>query len=198
MIFVRFLRDEGLNLNETKTKIKPSKQLYRKENLIDRLFQKAKEEIGKSNIQIEVESIYGFQTIWAKAGDVYPTEEIELQAVRKLYNFNTTDLEEREKVDRFCLPYLTKASDDIAIEDSLQKLVKYPYLAHIYSNYLRPFALKNVSISKQIETIINDVDLPYDWSLMWMIAVLVEAESVSEGSVNNAFKIVVDSRSRGT
>lgn len=190
----KILRDEGLNLNESKTDIMEASSLYVEETEIDRLFQQAREEIQNSEVLIEVEGQYGFETIWATGEQAYEGDEIELIAVRALYNSITTNPLESEKIERFCLPYFALAHDNSAIERSLQRLTTCPHSSRIYCNYLKSFACNDSSISSQIEQIVKNGTMAYDWSLIWPIAVLIEANVVDTTTVNESIRIVEDSR----
>jgi len=190
----RMLRDEGLNLNESKTDIIPTSELIAEETEIDRLFHAARQEISDTELELPVETPYGFETIWASYGDILPAEEIELRAVKELYEMVSRTTSEAAKIERFCLPYLLRAGDRIAVERSLNGIVLRPHLSRMYCNYLLPFAQTDTEISRRLESIILSEELPYDWSLIWPIAALIDADSVSVDTTNQAIRIIEDSR----
>ncbi len=188
----RFLRDEGLNLNESKTKLLQSKDLLAEETQIDRLLNKAKREIREIPVLIEME--YGFQSIWGKVEEVLPAEEVELMAVKEVYRKISDNVVDAERIEKLCLPCLSKALDDIAIGRSLSGVVSRPYLSKLYCTYLRPFAHGDSAISRQLELIIRNDELPYDWSLIWPMAVLIEVNSIASETVNKTISIIEDRR----
>ena len=193
----RMLRDEGLSLNESKTGIYPTNRLVAEETEIDRLFGAARQEIRETELEVSIDTPYGFQTMWVPARLVLPQEEIELIAVEELYrktSDTTVDDEKAEKIEKFCLPYLSRVGNKIAIERSLDGIVSRPHLSKIYCNYLLPLAQSDSEVSKQLEFIIANDQLPYDWSLIWPIAALIDVNSVSNETVTKAMQIIQDSR----
>jgi len=94
----RMLRDEGLNLNESKTDIIPTSELIAEETEIDLLFHAARQEITDTELELQVETPYGFETIWATYSDILPEKEIELRAVKELYGMVESPL--RRSKDR--------------------------------------------------------------------------------------------------
>lgn len=190
----RILRDEGLSLNESKTDIFESHKLLREETEIDRLFDAAKREIRETEVEGLTETPYGFQTIWLPQEELLEKEEIELLAMEELYQKTSDTNVDAEKIERFCLPYLRQAQDDIAVERSLEGVISRPYLSKVYCSYLKPFAQDNSDISKQLEVVIRNHDLPYDWSLIWPMAALINVDSIANETVTKALKIIEDSR----
>lgn len=190
----RIIRREGLNLNESKTKVVPSSRLLAEETEIDRSFSEAKQEISDTPVLIEMEDDYGFQNIWAWSGDVIPDEEIELGATRALYGKISENEASAEKIERFCLPYLAKAHDDIAVEKSIQGVTANQHLSSTYCAYLIGFAQRDRAVSEQLESIVREDNLIFDWALMWPIAVLLEVDTVASSTVKQAIKIIQDSR----
>jgi len=190
----RILRDEGLNLNERKTKIVQTHELLAEETEIDRLFNNAKEEIRKVGAEIILETPYGFQSIWLTADEGLPEEKVELVAMEELYNKVTEATVDAEKIEKFCLPYLAQTRNDIAVEKSLEGIISRPYLSKIFCSYLMPFARDNSDISKELESIIVNDELPYDWSLIWPIATLIDVDSIEDETITKALRIIEDSR----
>ena len=117
----RILRDEGLNLNESKTKILQTDDLLAVETEIDRLFDEAKEEVRQATLaEVLTEEIgYGFQSIWVIEEEVLPEKEVELIAIEELYRKILGNVVEVEKIEKFCLPYLSQARNHIAVARSL-------------------------------------------------------------------------------
>ncbi len=190
----RLLRDEGLNLNESKTKILRTNELLAEETEIDHLFDAAKEEIREVGAEMLLETPYGFQSTWLTEEEGLPEEEVELTAVKELYGKIFVNVADAEKIERFCLPYLLRACSDIAVERSLEGLVLRPHLSKTYCSYLKVFARANDDISRQLGLIIENEDLPYDWSLIWPLAVLIDVDSVPSETVTKAIRVIEDSR----
>lgn len=188
----RILRSEGLNLNESKTKIDDTENLIEEETEIDRLFTLAKQEIRDTDLPILIESQYGFQTAWVPGEVVLEPIQIELQAVEDLYTEGVTDVRKSEKVERFCLPYLAQVQNTLAVERSLENITVRPHLSKVYCNYLMHLVRDNADISAGLESIVGGQDIPYDWSLIWPIVVLTEANSVSSMIVDRALQILQD------
>ena len=189
----RILRDEGLNLNESKTKIIKTDELIAEETEIDRLFDRAKEEIRDVGTEVLLETSYGFKSIWLTKEEGLPEEKVELVAMEELYK-NVSEVEiDADKIEKFCLPYLARTRNEVAVERSLEGILLRPYLSRIYCSYLKPFARDSNDISNQLESIIVDDELPYDWSLIWPIAVLIDVNSIASKTVTKVLRILEDS-----
>jgi len=189
----RILRDEGLNLNESKTKIVQTDELLEEETEIDRLFEQAKNEVRELALAEALsETLYGFQSIWGVEEEDLPEEEVELQAMRELYQQVSDNVVDAEKIERFCLPYLAQAGSDIAVDRSLEGVIVRPHLSKMYCSYLRLFARGNRDISRRLERIVGDEELPYEWSLIWPMAVLIDVDSVASQTVTKAIQIAED------
>ncbi|MGD9115749.1 MAG: RNA-directed DNA polymerase [Dehalococcoidia bacterium] len=190
----RILRDEGLNLNESKTDILQTHDLLAEETEIDRLFSRAKKEVREIGAEVELETPYGFQSVWLTAEEGLPEEKVELVAMEELY-YKVSDTEvDSDKIEKFCLPYLAKTLNDVAVGRSLEGILLRPYLSKMYCSYLMPFAREDIDVSKRLESIITDDELPYDWSLIWPMAVLIDVDSIENGTVTKALRIMEDSR----
>lgn len=189
------LRDEGLNLNESKTKIAETSELLAEETEINRLFGQAKDEIRECALAEALsETAYGFQTIWGVEEEGLPEKETELQAMKELYQQVTDSFVDAEKIEKFCLPYLAQAGSGIGVERSLEGIIERPHLSKMYCSYLRLFARGNIDISRQLESVVVSATLPYEWSLIWPIAVLIDVESVARDTITKAIQILEDAR----
>ena len=190
----KILRDEGLNVNESKTRILKSDDLIEEETEIDRLFARAKQEVRETKLPVRVESHYGFQTIWLSSEEILEPVEVELQAVEDLYieGIQGEHRIEIERVEKFCLPYLARSGNATAVDNSLNNILRYPHLSKLYCNYLSRFVRDNKDITQRLESVVASPEMPYDWSLIWPIATLTEASSVSSKTIDRAIQILHD------
>jgi hypothetical protein len=186
----RILRDEGLNLNESKTKIIKTDELIAEETDVDRLFDKAKKEIRDIGTEVFLETPYGFQSIWLTGEEGLSEEKVQLAAIEELYNTDTDEEVDLEKIEKFCLPYLAQTHNDIAVTKSLEGITLKPHLSKIYCSYLMPFARNDINISRKLESILINDDLPYEWSLIWPIAALIDVDSIESRTVTQALRIL--------
>lgn len=185
----RILRNEGLHLNESKTCIIESEKLLREESELDRMFQEAREEIEGG---LEIQELYGFVHIWNPERDEELTEEdVELQAVGALYEkIGEVSGVQEEKIERFCLPILSAAGSILAADRTLDGIQARPHLSQLYCSYLVRIISSNPEIGKRLENYILGGGLPYDWQMMWCIAALIEAKSVSKPTLSTVFNIL--------
>ena len=185
----RILRNEGLHLNESKTCIIESEKLLREESELDRMFEQAREEIEGG---LEIQEIYGFVHIWNPERDEELTEEdVELQAVEALYDkIGEVSGAQEEKIERFCLPVLSAAGSRLAVDRTLDGICVRPHLSQLYCSYLVRLISSNPDIGKKLETYILKSSLPYDWQMMWCIAALIEAKSVSTSTISTVFNVL--------
>jgi len=114
--------------------------------------------------------------------------------MKELYQQVTDNLVDADKIEKFCLPYLAQAGSDIGVERSLEGIIERPHLSKMYCSYLRLFARGNIDISRQLESVVVSAELPYEWSLIWPIAVLIDVESVARDTITKAIQILEDAR----
>jgi hypothetical protein len=185
----KILRGDGLHLNESKTYIVESEKLLREETELDGMFEDARNEIESG---LAIEEVYGFVHIWSPQEDRVLTEEdLEVKAVEALYEkIGEVRESQEEKIDRFCLPILSAAGQTIAVDRALEGISVRPHLSQLYCSYLVSLVPSNPDIGIELEKRISDGTLPYDWQLMWCIAVLIEAKSVATTTISTAFTIL--------
>ena len=187
----RTLRNDGLHLNESKSGILNSHSLLREETELDRKFKSARAEIEESMGGTEV---YGFLTFWKSEEEEATEEDIESEAVELLYGeVASASAAQAEKIERFCLPILSATGSEIAIERCLGGIGDRPHLVQLYSAYLARFVSSKTEIVRGLESLVRKGDLIYDWQLMWPIAALIPAGSVSNQTVTSAFRTLRDS-----
>lgn len=185
----RILRNDGLHLNESKSYIVESENLLREETELDRMFEEAREEIESA---LDIEEIYGFVHIWnPEHGEELTEEDVELRAVEALYGKigDVTESQE-EKIDRFCLPILSAAGKSLAVERALEGIRVRPHLSQLYCSYLVSVISSNPDIGRRLEEQILAGQLPYEWQMMWCIAALIEAKTVSTAAITAIFSVL--------
>jgi hypothetical protein len=136
------LRQNGLSLNDTKTRVSPAAAVISEEREIDRYFEAARRELETASDDV-FEGGYGFQGDWINEShleDLEQGEDIELVATRALLDYEYEFPEQAEKIDRFCFPILASAGDEYGIERALAGLSERPHLTRIYFSYLSQFA----------------------------------------------------------
>jgi len=192
------LRKEGLHLNEAKSRILDAEKLILEETELDRLFDEAQAEV-KEDIMI-TRPRYGFAADWEydEFYEDYEEEEfdgddIHLASVIRLYESLTNYPNQAGKIERFCLPYLSSASSDVAVERSLDGILKRPYLARTYLSYLATFGSEESFLSDALQDILKDSLLCSDYQRMYLLATLCECTDVSKETVNLAVKMLRDS-----
>lgn len=185
----KVLRNDGLHLNESKTFLVESENLLHEESELDRMFDEAKSEIESA---LEIHEMYGFIHIWNPEQDEELSEdEVELNAVESLYG-KIDEVEERqaEKIERFCLPILAAASSSLAVEKALQGIVIRPHLTQLYCSYLVRLVAVHPEIGKKLEKYIVENKLLYDWQMMWCVATLIEAPTVTTPTISRLFGVL--------
>jgi len=186
----RMLRHEGLHLNERKSGIHETHEILHEETIIDRMFDAARQEV---EAQIFNVGSYGFQSMWVPE-EFEETENLELQSVAALYSHvDEVDEAVATKIERFCLPYLATAGLDIAVPRSLAGILERPYMSKIYNSYLSTLGIDYPEIFEDIENLIEDERIAYDWQLLWVLADLMRADNVSTRAINAVMRILRDS-----
>jgi hypothetical protein len=168
----RTLRDEGLNLNESKSRIVETDTLLGEETELDRMYEEAREEVEKEDLDSD---FYGFMSIWEEESEsADPEEAKELHALESLYNrVNDVSEHQAESIERFCLPLLSAIGSDVAVERCLKGITERPHISQIYCSYLSKIITYSHETVKELATLIKHGSLLYDWQLMWPIASLI-------------------------
>jgi len=186
----RMLRHEGLHLNERKSGIHEINKIIREETLLDRMFQDARQEVEQQRFTV---GWYGFQSVWL-AEEIEEAQNLELQAVEILFrHIYDVDISVANKIEKFCLPYLAASGSDIAADRSITGIIERPYLAKLYNSYLSTLGIFNSNIFIEIQNLITDERIAYDWQLLWILAALIKAENISTRTVNTIMRILRDS-----
>lgn len=185
----RLLRNEGLGLNDRKTQILDARVLLHEETETDRLFDAAREEVQGSDTGVDW---YGYETLWSAEGEL-GDEELEMMAVEELFSsIDGVDSSTAEKIEKFCLPNLAAAMSDSAVERALKGLNDRPHLSKIYIGYLAAIASADESLAAQLERLVQDESLPYDWQLVWAVGALMRREVVEVATVNALMRLLLD------
>ena len=185
----RMLRHEGLHLNERKSGIHQTDEILHEETLLDRMFQDARQEVEQQRFAA---GWYGFQSVWVAEG-IEEAQNLELHAVEALYRqIDDVDEVAANKIEKFCLPYLAASGSDIAVARSITGIIERPYLSKLYNSYLSTLGVSNPDVFIEIENLIIDERIAYDWQLLWTLAALIRAENISTRTVNAIIRILRD------
>jgi len=185
------LRKEGLSLNESKTSIKPVTKFIHKETEIERLFEEAKIELQPN---FDRGDFYDSTIMWdflEETAQNTSEEEVNLEATKHLFK-QKADIKIRAKIDKFCLPVFTAASNDYALDYVLENYAMYPHMAQIFSKYLKDMVTAGNDIVARIEAILDDPSVVYDYQIMWLLASLLSAHGISQKTIQSTLKILMD------
>jgi hypothetical protein len=177
-----WLRRDGLNLNENKTRIYKVKELMHEETEIDRLFKSAKDEVldGLENLGYETNIYWDLDTL-----EKYEEDEINTEATKALFN-TSTKRDVRLKIERFCLPVFSLADSDFPLEYVIENYAKEPSMSQTYFGYLNRMIRLDNSVAEKCESIFNDKNLIFDYQRKWLYAAFLYSEKISEKIINNA------------
>lgn len=183
----RYLRHEGLHLNERKTEFLEANRLLHEETFVDRLFEEAREAAEQE--AIDNIDTYVLHSVWdADLRDHLDHGEVELQAFEALF-FRIDDPQVPEdKVERLCLPFFSAARSDYAVEHVLENFPSRAHQAKLYASYLAALAKEQTRLVGAIEALWNGEALVYDWQRLWLGAGLWFLEDVSGDSVRTALR----------
>lgn len=181
------LRQTGLSLNSEKTHISKSTELLREEREIDGLFAEARAEIADT-IEFLKESGYGFQGDWINEEQELDEIDIDASATRALFFAEETSADQREKIDRFCLPILRAIDDDCAVTHALASFDDRPQLTRLYASYLTHFAPRNADIMNLVCHSICADEFFCDYQRMYLLAAVLNCAAVDRRAVEKALQ----------
>jgi len=191
------LRKVGLNLNPMKTRIRASNTLLFEQKEVDDMFDSARFEISNAKDLLEG-GAYGFQGDWIYSDDLEAAIndglDEKLIAVRTLLDYPTDSPELKEKIDRFCLPYLRAAGDAYGIERAFSGLVEHPHLTRHYFSYLNQFSKIDTDVRKRIEVLIRENGFHLDYQRMYYLAGVMSCDEVDSSTVSHALNWLYDGR----
>lgn len=181
-----WLRKDGLNLNEAKTKVFKVEDLIQEETEIDKMFEEAKSEMEDDDI-----GLYQSTDLWGLVEEEYKEkektdEEKELLAIKSLFDVEKISWVTRTRIDKFCLPIFTACKDTYAMNYVLKSFPLNPHMSQIYSNYLRSIINKDSSLISKLENLLNNKEVIFDFQKMWLYAALLSTDKVSQKIIKKA------------
>lgn len=180
-----WLRQEALSLNEYKCELALSSTLLKQETKVTRLFEDARQEELDNFLQND-DPYSSPQVPWDFANEYGfvgedDAKSIELGAVRSLFSL-LEEIDDSERVygqiEKYCLSALAKAGDSMAVDYVLRQYPRRPHMASAYSVYLGSLALHDRAIARTAQGLIADPDVCLDFQLMWLCAVLTNADEL--------------------
>jgi len=193
-----WLRRDGLNLNEAKTKMFEVEDLVREETQIELMFEEAKKEVWS---ELSREDFYASTISWDFLFEEEVDEErniddddLDLVATKKLFDLKDVGLETKNKIVKFCLPIFTATHDEYAVDYVLESYPTLMHMAQPFARYLKKFVRNNKDVSYAIETLLGNENVYYEYQYMWLYAALMGADKVSSDSVGYAINQLRDTQ----
>lgn len=181
------LRQNGLAFNPLKTKVEAAEAVIDEDQEIDTLFAEAREEI-EDTISFLRASGYGFQGDWIDGEGEEIGAEIELNAVRYLLlEYEAAD-SQKDKIERFCLPILRGANDDLGVDLVIDSFSRRPSQTRLYASYLTHFTQRDQSIVERVCRVIEEDNFYCDYQRMYMLAAILNANAVSPATVRKSLR----------
>jgi len=181
------LRKNGLAFNPQKTEIVPSNRIVTEEQELDQMFDNARDAIA-DHLESLRQSGYGFQGDWINEEQEIDEVDIDLEAVKLLLNYENASPNQKEKIERFCLPILRGADDNSAVASVIDNFFERPQLTRIYSSYLNHFTHREPEIVDSITTILERDEFHCDYQRMYMIAAVLNCEEVNHRAVRKSLQ----------
>lgn len=179
---------DGLFLNESKTYIKPTNELIQEETEPEKMMNEIREDfINKSIIFCP----YGFEIPWndeIEIDELPNDNDFDANIIEELYKKRNEAKWQSEKIVKFCLPLLARFRSEIAIDESIENIMKDPHLARLYCGYLATFVIDNDKIASKLFSILIKEKPIYEWQYMWIYATLLYHKEVPPEVVNIALK----------
>lgn len=187
---IETLRNDGLHLNEFKSKIIPADEVISEETALDRVFAEIRDDIKDGDVY-ERSSPYGFEAEWEdeddKEEDDSNDDDDDQEAVERLIE-NISDYPRQEdQIEKFCLPILRSCESESAIDHVLRNMKEKPHQTRLYFSYISRFVHSNKDVVSALEALIAD-DTVSDYQRMFILGSLIRAKSVSRRSVNIAIQ----------
>lgn len=195
---IECLRSYDLALNEVKTGAYRAESVLQQDFELRGLFEDARNEfqtlLTKNIItSMEVETEYGFQTIWEEIEIEPDGDVVELEATKALFDRRIDFPKDREKIERFCLPLLAKVKSDHALDHVIANFSKFPAMSQIYCSYLSSF-IHRENVILALNKLLTDVkSIRYDWQMVWVFAALLKAKNGADEVCKIALSIILSS-----
>lgn len=194
MSLIDRLRQNGLHLNEYKSGILSAEQIIKEETEIDQLFAKARQELKNERQASYSLNGYGFSIEWELSEDEFENEDeamdLDAAALIRLYTSIEDFPEQRDKIEKFCLPLLRATASDIAIERSINGILENAHLTRLYMSYLSRFTPSDNKVVKKLEALLVNQDLISDYQRMYLISGLINCKNPSRDTVNTSLQIL--------
>ncbi len=176
------VRNSGLSLSDSKTRVARSADLIADEREVDQLFEDARIEV-ENDIADLVDNMYGFQSNWAPNIE---DGQVDLEAVKRLLDAADQDGLPGAKIDKFCLPALRAAQDDYAVGHALDGINSRPQLTKTYASYLSHFSPRNDATMQAVCRLISHDPFHTDYQRMFGLAALLDCADVHQTAVASA------------
>jgi hypothetical protein len=194
--FVKRLREYDLSLNESKTFIAAPKKLLRDETELDKVLAKAKAEAEEELTdyeEVEIEGDYDTESYIETIETAPDQEEIELAATREIFeNLEEFKGDERDRAEAFCLAFLRRASDPIALEYVLNRWGRNPDKAKEYALYLNRFVADEKHRPKIDKAMVEAAEQMLDFQWAWAALIARRMKNVSADLLTIAAKYQAD------
>ncbi len=188
------LRSYDLVLNENKSVLMPKAALMTEEPDLESLFAAAVVEIADQIDDEDFDADYGFQSEWDDDEEEEEEEEdgedLALKATTLLFDSMPKYPGQEENIERFCLPLLSKAGSEYALEHVLGAFKKRPAMTQIYASYVAKF-LDQSDVHETLWSLLKDQNL-VDWQKMWMLAALSQSSDHQDSGVKVAMSLFQD------
>jgi len=185
------LRNDGLNINETKSGVRYGDTFRRDLLEADELFAAASEELKQSALA-EIDFGYGF--LFDDSEEVLDEEALEniqVDAVLQLFEAGRDRPDMIAKIDRFCFPVLTVVASDVGVARAIEGIRQRPYLAQVYAFYLGRLVRANREAFDGLRELAMDRELG-DYELMLVLAALNDSEDIDAKGCVDLLRILAD------
>ncbi|MBI5457422.1 RNA-directed DNA polymerase [Candidatus Kaiserbacteria bacterium] len=183
-----WLRKEGLDLSEAKTKVLPVAAFLQEETRVEQMFDEAKDELSGS---FDRNDFYRSAISWDFPQDddeEADDQEVILLATRNLFDMNV-DVSVKDKIDKFCIPTFIASFDDYAINALLTRFISRPHLAQLYAKYFRRMITVGHLNAARLEPLLADQTIISEYQYMWLYAALMVVEPGRVGRPSIAFAL---------
>lgn len=183
------LRKQGLFLNETKTKVMKSDEIFIQETEFDRMFDEIN--IMLDEVSSFSETIYGFQVKWDDElddKDVTDLGDLRLELIEELYSKRDDAQWKRDDIIKYCYPLFARVQSDYPLDSIKTEIIKYPYLIKYYSSYLATIDRENYNIAEIIEELLMSDSLIYEYQYLWLFSSLLYRNKCDYKAIDFAFR----------